>query len=197
LCSGAFVAFHTALADPRVTQIGLLNLLRFYWNAEDTIERVQAQRRRQLRSVRYYLGATTSREHWHKLLSGRVDLARIVDLLVLRTARRTLHTMAYWLGRLSGSSLSPVGAHPLARDFRKLVQRGVSSLVVYDGDEPMLDDFREQLGVDVPRLEQLGLLQVEVIDAADHIFSPVASQETLTALLTDYVRTRLSGEASA
>jgi dienelactone hydrolase len=195
LCSGAFVAFHTALADTRVTHIGLLNLLRFYWDAEDTIERVQAQRRRQLRSVRYYLGAAASREHWQKLLSGRVDIARILDLLVLRAARRTLHTAAFWLGRLSGAPLSPVAAHPLARDFRALAQRGVTSLVIYDGDEPMLDDFREQLGADAPHLEALGRLHVEVIDGADHIFSPVASQETLSARLTDYVQTRLLEEA--
>jgi pimeloyl-ACP methyl ester carboxylesterase len=196
LCSGAFVAFHTALADRRVTHIGLLNLLRFYWDAADTIERVQAQRRHQLRSVRYYLGAATSREHLQKLLSGRVDLARIADLLLLRAARRTLHAAAYWLGRLSGAPLHPVAAHPLARDFLKLAQRGIKSLVVYDGDEPMLDDFREQLGADVLRLEALGALQVEVIDGADHIFSPIASQETLTARLTEYVQ-RLSGEAVA
>lgn len=197
LCSGAFVAFHTALADKRVSCIGLLNLLRFYWDAEDTIERVQAKRRRELKSVRYYLGAVASPKHWEKLLRGRVDLARIVEWLTLRGAKRALNWTAYWLGRIAGAPMSAVAAHPLARDFRKLAQRGVASLVIYDGHEPMLDDFREQLGADVPRLQELGRLQLEVIDGADHIFSPVASQEILSARLTDYLRTRVSGEGTA
>jgi pimeloyl-ACP methyl ester carboxylesterase len=195
LCSGAFVAFHTALSDPRVSDIALLNLLRFYWNPEDSIASVQAQRRHQLRSVRYYLSAATSREHWEKLLAGRVDAARILELLAQRTVRRAMSLGEYWLRRVSGKPMEQSAAHPLARDFHKLATRGLRSLVIYDGDEPMLDDFQEQLGADVPRLQALGRLQLEVIDGADHIFSPVASQHALTERLTEYLRVRLLHEA--
>lgn len=67
--------------------------------------------------------------------------------------------------------------------------------MIYDGDEPMLDDFREQLGSSLPRLCDLGRIQLEVIDGADHIFSPIASQEVLSERLTDYLRTHFLGSS--
>ncbi|HKU41557.1 MAG TPA: hypothetical protein VJR89_25545, partial [Polyangiales bacterium] len=186
LCSGAFAGFHTALADRRVTELGLLNLLRYYWNANDSIESVQAQRRRQLRSLRYYWTAVGRADPWRKLLRGDVQLARIGSELAARSARRVLHAGAYWLDRVRGAQSAPVSQ--LAHDFRVLAERGASSLVVYNGDEPMLDDFQEQLGPELPRLTALGSIRLEVIDNADHIFSPLSAQRALTQRLTAYLR---------
>lgn len=197
LCSGAFVAFHSALADARVTDIAMLNLLRFYWSADDSIEAVQAERRKQMRSVNYYLGAMTRREHWEKLFRGRVNLKSITKHLAQRTVRRSLHLGAYWLSRVAGTALPVDSDNPLTRDFHVLARRGVASLVVYDGDEPMLDDFREQLGPELPRLQATKLVRLDVINGADHIFSPVASQAVLADRLTEYLRTRILAEAVA
>jgi alpha-beta hydrolase superfamily lysophospholipase len=195
LCSGAFAAFHTALADRRVSDIGLLNLLRYYWSPDDSIEQVQAQRRHQLRSLRYYVGALARPAHWLKLVRGNAQFARIGKSLATRSARRAVHAGQYWLARVRGEDVVP--SHPLARDFRALAQRGVTSLVVYNGDEPTLDDFQEQLGTELPRLQALGRLQLQVIDGADHIVSPIASQHALSDRLTEYMRERLLGQVSA
>ena len=195
LCSGAFAGFHTALADRRVTDLGLLNLLRYYWNPDESIEQVQAQRRRQLRSLRYYVGALGRATHWRKAIRGDVQLGRIGKALAARSARRVVQYGQYWLGRVRGDHGTP--DHPLARDFRALAQRGVTSLVVYNGDEPMLDDFQEQLGAELPRLQARRSLQLQVLDGADHIFSPIRSQHALTERLTEYLREQLLGEVSA
>jgi pimeloyl-ACP methyl ester carboxylesterase len=190
LCSGAFAAFHTALADVRVESIALLNLLRFYWGAEDTVERVQAERRRQLRSVRYYVSALFWPSTWRKLVGGTVNLRGILKHMTLRAGRRVQAVTTYYTGRL-GFSGAP--SSKLASDFRVLARRSLKSLVIYDGHEPMLDDFQEQLGSDAPRLRALGLLELAVIDESDHIFSPVRSQEALAQLLTEHVRARVLG----
>jgi pimeloyl-ACP methyl ester carboxylesterase len=184
LCSGAFVAFHSAREDERVSNIVLLNLLKFYWAEDDTIEAVQVVRRRQMRSMRYYSSALGRVENWQKLLHGSVDLPNIARHLAQRGGRRAQALAGYWAGRFG---LCASASTRLASDFRKLAKAGVHSLVVYDGHEPMLDDFQEQLGADGPCLRERSL-SLEVIDGADHIFSPVRSQARLAEVLERYLR---------
>jgi alpha-beta hydrolase superfamily lysophospholipase len=172
LCSGAFIGFHTALADSRVASLALLNWTYFYPAG------VSATVRSRYRSLRFYLAAVMLRSTWQKLLRGRVDVRGIAKHFLSSMMRRLR-----WNLLPRGPAIDHVGR--LARDMRVLAARGVKSLIVYNGDETAIDELHEQLGVEERRLRTLGLLRVEILDGTDHIFTPTWSQERLAALLTE------------
>jgi hypothetical protein len=59
--------------------------------------------------------------------------------------------------------------------------------VVYNGDEPILDVFREKLGPHLGRLIQSRSVRLELIDGTDHVFTPLWSQETVFELMSKHV----------
>jgi alpha-beta hydrolase superfamily lysophospholipase len=172
LCSGAFIGFHTALADPRVTSLALLNWTYFYPSG------VSVTKRSRYRSLRFYLAAATLRSTWRKLLRGRVDVRGIANHFLSSVMRRLRTSLLPRVPAIDHSS-------QLARDMRLLAARGVKSLIVYNGDETAIDELHEQLGVEERRLRLLGLLRIEILDGTDHIFTPTWSQERLASLLTE------------
>jgi hypothetical protein len=59
--------------------------------------------------------------------------------------------------------------------------------VVYNGDEPILDVFREMLGPHLAKLIKSGSARLELIDGTDHVFTPVWSQDYVFDLMTKHV----------
>jgi dienelactone hydrolase len=175
LCSGAFVGFHAALADERVTSLALLNWTRFYPDATAPASRSQ------YRALRFYWAALTRRRTWEKLLRGGVDV-RGVTKHFFRGVTRRLRT------RLPLLAAGPtIPASRLGLDMRRLAQRGVKTLILYNGEDTAIDELHDQLGAEERRLRALGALRFEVLDGTDHIFTPTWSQDRLVALLTDHL----------
>ena len=54
LCSGAYLSFHTAVSDPRVSALILINIVTFRWEPGDTVE---AYIQRQFKGTAFYLRA--------------------------------------------------------------------------------------------------------------------------------------------
>ena len=116
LCSGAFIGFHTALADDRVASLALLNWTRFYPSGESLSVRSK------YRSLRFYLTALSARRTWQKLLRGRVDALGITKHFLSGVVRRLRSSV---LPRLPADNASR-----LAHDMRRLAGRGLKSLIV-------------------------------------------------------------------
>jgi hypothetical protein len=74
----------------------------------------------------------------------------------------------------------------LAQKFAALARRDAQVLMLFNGEEPMLDELEHHVGSMMSWLENRGL-SLEIIDDTDHIFAPVWSQEKATDLLTDFV----------
>ena len=75
------------------------------------------------------------------------------------------------------AGVAGVESSPLARGMRSLAARGVHTLVVYNGDDPALDEFQDMLGSEQRQLRALRLLKLEIMDGTNHIFTPAWSQE--------------------
>jgi alpha-beta hydrolase superfamily lysophospholipase len=190
LCSGAFMAFYSALADSRVVCLALLNWTHFY--PIQSQPSVAQPRDRQYRSLHFYLSALTRRSTWRKLMRGRIDVRGIGRTFVARSFARARTQFIAGLPAWLAGVLAPT---PLARDLRSLAARGVRTLVVYNGDDPALDQLHEQWGPEARRLRAERLLRLEILDGTDHIFTPAWSQARLAALLTEYLSDQLDGSA--
>jgi alpha-beta hydrolase superfamily lysophospholipase len=192
LCSGALQGFHAALADARIVRLGLLNWTRFWLDetaqaaaaGSDMRDHGNTADLRRYQSLRYYVRMATDSDSWRRLYRGQVDARGIAEHFVKRTWGRVRSELLHRVPLLDRSAKLIT---QLAGDFQRLAERNVASCVVYNGDEPILDVFREKLGPHLGRLSRAGNLRVELIDGTDHVFTPLWSQEHVFELMTKYV----------
>ncbi len=192
LCSGALLGFHVALEDERVVSLGLLNWTRFMLDpstlASTAASGVQdignTAEHRRYQSLRYYIQKAAGGDVWRRLIKGEIDARGIAGHLMRRTAERVRSELVHRLPVLGGGEAA---ATEFARDFRRLAARNVTSCVVYNGDEPILDVFREKLGPHLGRLMRSRNLQLELIDGTDHVFTPLWSQDHVFEVMTKHV----------
>jgi len=159
LCSGAEIAFKTALADPRVCALVLVNPPRFV--EEPSAELVAQLERRQ--AQRYYWSiALRNPRSWWKALRGRADLGAIGRAL---------------LGRLSKSRSSAVLAQRSAdlAAIQALCARQVRMHVVLSEGDWAQHHLETILGPGDARAR----IERTILPACDHLLTPLATQQAL------------------
>ena len=183
LCSGAYMSFHAGIVDARIKAMVLMNPAALEWQTGRKVERVDGRGGAGFRSTRYYKNRALRVETWRRLARGDVDTRGIALTLGTRFRERAasgIKRTALVLGRghwvMSDS----------ARKFVSLAQRDARVLLLFNGEEPMLDEIDRHLGSMMTWLEKRGLF-LEVIDDTDHVFAPVWSQERAVHLVTDFV----------
>ena len=87
VCSGAYMALVAAGADPRVTDVVVVNTQRFLW---DPAERPDEVIRYGLRSMNDYVGDIRGRNALRKLVRSRHRIAPAVRFLAKRTVKTAL-----------------------------------------------------------------------------------------------------------
>ncbi|WP_342052493.1 MULTISPECIES: serine aminopeptidase domain-containing protein [unclassified Cupriavidus] len=179
VCSGAFLSLHAALANPNVTGVVLANLVKFRWDAAD-----EAEASDDLRSARVYLAAACKWENWRRLLSGRLDVARIVSATLRRIRHRAraagaaAHTEG---GGESGVSAFACGA------VRELNRRGVRTDFVYGASDVGLREVRLGFGRQLEAIASLPSVDVRILPMLDHSLFLVASREAFAEQLLAHV----------
>jgi alpha-beta hydrolase superfamily lysophospholipase len=176
LCSGAYHALRAAVAGQPVGRILMVNPLNFFWKQGMMLDDLQVAevilnpgRYRQ----RVFLGAA-----WKKLLSGRVNIWRIVKIYVQRAllpvqslfrdaARRLRIQLPYDLGR----ELEEIGA------------RGVQIVFVFAHGEPGIDLLKIEGGASVKRIGQR--CRIRMVERADHAFSHSGPRAALENILSE------------
>lgn len=159
LCSGAFWAFETAVADPRVQSIVMLNprLLAFDPNSEGS------------REVRK-LGRLFTRKGLRNLLREK------------RKLRRLLRFGAYLLNSPLRILRSPKQdlSDSVSRAFRTMHARGQRIDIAFCGDEPLHDELRQQ--GKILELESIGV-RFHSLPYTSHTLKPVKAQEAVNEIL--------------
>jgi pimeloyl-ACP methyl ester carboxylesterase len=191
LCSGALLGFHAALEDERIVSLGLLNWTRFMLDpstltsAGSGVQDIgNTAEHRRYQSLRYYFQKAAGGEVWRRLMKGEIDARGIAQHFVRRAVGRVRSEVIF---RLQGLRDDPTAGTEFALDFRRLAARKVSTCVVYNGDEPILDVFREKLGPHLSRLERSRNVRLELIDGTDHVFTPLWSQDHVFEIMTKHV----------
>jgi len=175
ICSGAMVSFVTALADPRVVAIGLIDPQDF---GASHLESPAA-------------GKSTFVQHYWRLVRAKpLTGERVIRLLTGKANyRRFIEVIGTQLRGLLYSHremLSSAGDH-LIGQMQDLGKRGVKVLLLYTEKGESLDYFNLTLADHLERLGGECRLEVEVIPDADHEFSLLESQDSLVRLVTDWV----------
>ena len=172
ICSGAIVSFQTAREDDRVVGVVLVNAQAHH--GDEGVDEVVAVRQEAKYFWRRSVGNPKS---WLKALTGKVDYKRNVAMLVHQVKEK-----------LTGKAIvTQVADVDVGAALRELGDRKARVLLVYSQDDPGLALLEALDQSEFERLKGVGSLSVEVVDGADHIFTPGWCQEKLMTLATTWV----------
>jgi hypothetical protein len=180
ICSGAFHAFHAALADARVGMVLLINIPLFQ-------EAYAAESKVALHASvpwHYYLDRLARIHTWVRLLSGRGNLPSVLRgrFNRLREAGRRL---------LQDHSIKPDPENFTRSAIVQLSQRGVKTVFLFGPDEVgyyTVEDVFGPQGADMVKLDHVTL---KVIETFDHIMGiPAAQKDATSAMLENLMSWR-------
>jgi alpha-beta hydrolase superfamily lysophospholipase len=176
LCSGAYAAYHSALADPRVAGALLINPQTFEYREGDSLE---VQRRKNFSEARYYQRSLFRASSWAKALRGDVDFTYITGVLVTRA--RAVASSRWAL--LRQALLARQAPNSLVSQLEALCERGCRVFCIYSADDPGLEHFHDAVRPYERALLRQPRFGLEIIAGPDHTFTPLASQARLAELL--------------
>ena len=186
LCSGAYLAFHTCVADPRVVGQVLLNPQTFEWKEGDSLE---LSIRHGFYSTRYYARSLLNPAVWRRALRGEVKLGAIARVLRERLVARTLAGIQGIAARAWNDS-EPLT--DVARAFRAMSERGVESLLIFSFDDGGLDMMEKHLGTEGRKMRGRDNFRLAIVEGADHTFTPIGPQRAVQALIVGDVTAHFS-----
>jgi pimeloyl-ACP methyl ester carboxylesterase len=188
LCSGAFLAFRSALKDPRVKRVILADP--HFWlplskeQLADPTQGIYAQ------APSTYLKKTVNLKTWQRMLRGKIRVRPVISF-----GRQTVERMAKILLQFSWgqTQFSKYGDQrsELERELANLGARGCQTLLVFSGSDPMggalaREIFATHMGtVDMMRLPKG--FTIETVEGADHSFVNRKARREFRRLLTEFV----------
>ncbi|MET0594727.1 MAG: alpha/beta fold hydrolase, partial [Polyangiaceae bacterium] len=179
ICSGAYLAHHTTVADPRVAAQILVNPQTFEWHEGDSLE--IKIKKESYKATRFYRQAFFKTDTWVRLYRREINLFGIADELYDRSRQQLASRVSRAL------STSPDGDGKVARAFAQISDRGTHSLLVYSGNDGGIDVIEAHLGTEGGRMRRRKNFRFEILDGADHTITPLASQKDLEQLLVHYM----------
>ena len=190
ICSGATIAYFTAVDDRRVTGLALIN-------AQGHLHGIDPERGARLRkktvtrhSWRIALRSSFRGKNWRKALQGKLDPRRVLGMMIGQP-------LAALFGRKQPAEALPGGPspggprppHDAVAELRGFAERGVRLLHLYcEGDEG-LDYFHVVLGGDLGQVTAGDLVRYEIITGANHVFTLMWSQDRLIRSVRDWACT--------
>lgn len=184
LCSGAFVGYHSALADESIVSVVLINPQTFVWEDGMSLDVNPLANRDQ---TEYYKRRFFAKEAWMKLLKGGVDPRYAATALAGRVADVTRATMAKIKSKIP---IDPSKGSDVARALDAMTKRGVDVLFVFAGGDPGIDNLNEKVGTAMQALTKRSNFTIETIDGPDHSFTPLWAQDDLDRVLVGHLKRR-------
>jgi len=179
-CAGAHLAFYSAVRDPRISALVMLNLQRFFWARGESLA---VATRQSFRSSDFYLAGLSSLHMWRRLLKGQINVTGIAATMARRQWQRLAASMAHIAGVIGkGGSYGKV-----YRWLRELTARGAHVLFVYSTDDGGLDELEKYLGKKAKRAKKLSNVSFRTIEHADHNLTSAASRERYALILLEHL----------
>jgi alpha-beta hydrolase superfamily lysophospholipase len=176
LCSGGYHALRAAVAALPVNRILLVNPQNFFWREGDSLEKLQLSE--VVRNPALYKQRAFSFVAWRRLLTGRVNLWRIVKIYAQRPALALQSALRYVARRLRIRLPNDLGW-----DLEEVAARGIQTTMVFARGEPGLELLRVQGGT--AALRHLGdKCRVRILDSGDHTFSHRGPRAVLEDVLS-------------
>jgi alpha-beta hydrolase superfamily lysophospholipase len=176
LCSGAYHALHAAAAGLPVSRVLAVNL-QDYFSTDDPMD-AEIHLKEVMQAPTVYRGRLLSYGSWKKLLTGRVDVARILRVNTRRAALAIEELSRNYARRL-GIRLP----RDLGWELERMIARGVHVAFVFSSGEHGLDTLKLQAGSTLARLGDR--CHVHIVNNSDHVFSDVRRRSELEQILTE------------
>jgi pimeloyl-ACP methyl ester carboxylesterase len=177
LCSGAYLAYKSALADKRVAGQILINTQTFAWKDGDTLE---VSLRKNYRSTRFYTQEMWNPQTWKRVLRGEVNARGIASTLAERAVARAVRGAQGAVARVRHGAFE---MDEVAANFKEILKRGTETLLVFGSNDGGLDLMETHLGPRAKKMEALPNFRLEIVDGSDHTFTPYWSQIWLEKLI--------------
>ena len=172
ICSGAVNSINTAGQDPRVLGVVQINPQFFSRELSSNVEARRGQ---------YWRALLAIQRCWYRPLTGQANYR------MLKTRLR---------GLLLRGKRASAAALKIACEFGELTERGVSLLLVYGAGDWGLQYFEIMKGTAIDAPVESGMLRVEMMQGADHAFTPLRSQAQLLDRIAGWTRDRQLNRAS-
>lgn len=186
VCSGGYAALHTALADDGVSSIVLINLQTFHWREGDSL---QVRTRQGIQALDFYRSRLLNLQTWRRIACGEVNVRIITHGIAMLIRRRIGLRVAGWLGNRTPSSQQASATAPL--DVRKmfscLLARHTDVFMVYSANDGGRNEMETHLGTNAARLRRDPHFKLQIVEGADHTFTPLWAQRQLADLLSQHV----------
>ena len=175
VCSGAFLAFRSALKDVRIR--GLLLVNPQFW-LPLSAEQLADARLGTFGSTSTYLAKALSVDAWRRVVAGQVDLDALLSIVREIVARGKAALM---------SRFSKRSRTRLESELSALGERGCQTLLVLGAADSAREVFAEHMGAANMARPPKGL-EVEIIQGADHVFATRGAREVFRRLLARVIR---------
>ncbi len=180
VCSGAYHAFHAALAEPRISGLMLVNQPLFTLpRRPDEITYLDHRRLTPM----FYMRKLASPRSWRTLLEGRVDFATILHSLCVRTLRSARLGMRR-IGRTVGLIRKLSFAQSALSD---LCQRGVRTLFLFSPAKEDLEMFSREFTLEPSALSRYRGAEMRVVPRMDHALISLESRRDAHGEMLDFV----------
>ena len=123
--------------------------------------------------------AALRRETWKRLMRGEIHASAIFRTLLNRYWAATKKRLLELVGR---------DATEVAHALRELSDRGTFTYFTFGADDGGIDALKEHLGTNARALRGRGNVRHDVIEGADHTFTPMWAQLELERRLTVWLQ---------
>jgi len=181
LCAGAYQTFHCALADPRLTDLLMLDLAMFTLPQGDVLDYLENRGQTPMYLVRKLLNPGS----WKTFLSGKSDVPTLVRSVFKHVGRQVSSkslAVARKLGFLKEESF-PV------RSVGILSRRGARILFVYSPGDRERDAFAREFGRNGEGLARFANARLVTLERMDHDLTRAVArrdvEKTVLAFLSE------------
>lgn len=178
LCAGAYHSLRSALADPRISALLLVNIPLFSLTGE-VLDYLQWRGS----SLAHYAGRLLTVSGWRSLLGGKVNVSSILRgqfaQVQVRVSAR-MHGLAGKFGLVERQTV----AH---RAMATLSARGVRTLFLFSPGQSEIDAFAQEFGRRGEKLAAYPGAEMEIVPNMDHDMGGAAGRRLAQARMVEFM----------
>lgn len=180
ICSGAYHAFHAALADRRIAALMLVNQPLFTLpRRPDEITYLDHRGKTPF----FYLRKIASPQSWRTLIEGRVEIRTTLHSLWVR-GLRSARLGSRRVGRVLGLIRKRSFAQSALSD---LCTRGVRTLFLFSPTKEDLEMFRREFTLEPGALKHYRGAEMRIVPRMDHALISAESRQDAAAEMIDFL----------
>ncbi|SOC40985.1 alpha-beta hydrolase superfamily lysophospholipase [Rhizobium subbaraonis] len=165
-CSGAYLAFRSALEEERCLGVVAVNPFTFVWDEDENVEEAL---RYNPRSLGDYRKRALRADTFRRLASGEIDIRRAAGNICRQLGSRVARSAPSIFWRLSKFGRL---RHAVHASFGRLSERHVPMRLIYSETDVGLERYHAYFGADGTGIKAYPGVTVEIVQGADHNMSP-------------------------